>query len=481
MSFNQSAGVYVREINQSSIATGFGVGAGAIVVQANQGKSNEPVLITNNKQFVETFGEPVNGSMLSALAFLNNANRLYVVRKTFDATAAVFSVLDSSTATTFTINAIGEGLYGNDISFTIDATNDVDVFLLSVFYKNELQEEFKISKIQNKVDGYGRSVYLEDAVNDKSAFITVADTTSNTNAPDTATYGTKTALTGGSDDTATVAVNDVIAGYDLFVVKDELKVSYLINAGWADASIKTRLVTIAEGRKDCIAVLDSTYGDTVTNMVTEAGTFNSDYAAFYAPWLKDYDQYHDKYIFVPPSGYVAGVYAKTASEAEVWYAPAGSNRGVLNVVGVEKVFTEGERDTLYQGKVNPIQQFYGEGVQIVGQKTLTNEDSALSRVNVRMLMIELNNSFEKTLKPFVHEINDNFVRDNITTIANNYLETIKANRGIYDYKVVCDTSNNTPTVIDNNQLIVDIFVKPTRVAEFIRVNAVITATGVSLN
>ena len=479
MSFNLSAGVYTREVNQSNVIAGVGDSVGAIVIQANQGIADERVLVTNNKQFVDTFGEPSNLSMLSALAFLGSANRLYVVRKTLDATAATINVDDSGAGVTFAMTARGGGVYGNDISYTLAATGDADIFELVIFYKAVEVETFNISKTVGKVDGFGKSVYMEQAVNDVSAYVVIADTTANTNNP--AVVGTATSLAGGSDDTAAPATNDIIAGYDLFLVRDEVEVSLLINAGWAEPSIKTNMVSIAEARKDCIALLDTTYNDTIGAMVTEAGTINSTYAAMYGPWIYAYDQYHDTYNYLPPSGYVAGSFASTALNDEVWYAVAGSRRGVLNVSGVEFTLTEGERDLLYAANVNPIQQFFGDGIQIYGQKTLTSTPSALDRINVRMLMIKISKAMNVSLKPFVFEINDSFMRDNITSIISNYLEDIKVRRGLTDFGVVCDTTNNTPVVIDQNKLIIDIYIKPSRVAEFIRVNAIVTASGISLS
>ena len=478
MSFNVSAGVYTREINQSHIVAASGNSVGAIVIESNKGPEDERILVTNNKQFIDTFGEPSNVSMRCALAFLEKASQLYVVRKTNDAATSTVNVVDAVAGTTFVINALGGGVYGDDIDFAIALTGDAEIFLLTILYLGVEVESFNISKIVGKVDGFGRSAYLHDAVNGNSNYISVVDTTANALVP---AVISATTLAGGTDDTAAPAANTVIAGYELFDIRDQIEVSLLINAGWEDISIKNQLVTTAELRKDCIAIIDTSVGDSVAEMITESGTVspNSNYAAMYGPWLNVYDQYSDSFNVTAPSGHVAGVYAQTALNGEVWEAPAGSRRGSLNVAGVELTFTEGERDALYAGKVNPIQQFFGEGIQVYGQRTMTDTDSALNRVNVRMLMIEISKTLQSALKPFVFEINDTFLRDNITSIITNYLEDIRVRRGVYDYSAVCDTTNNTPQVIDQNKLIVDVYVKPSRVAEFIRVNAIVSATGVS--
>ena len=477
MTFPISAGVYPREINQSNIIASVGDSIGAIVINANQGQSDERVLVTNNKQFIDTFGTPVNNSMQSALAFLENANRLYVVRKTLDATAALKAVDDSAAGETFTFTAIGEGAYGNNITFDIATTADADIFKLTIYDTLVEVETFDISKLPNKLDGYGRNTYVETVINDISQYVTVVDNTANSNAP---AVVAGSALAGGTDDTGVPVTNDIIAGYDLFTVKDEVEISLILNAGWVEAAVQTNIVSIAESRKDCFGILDVPYASAIGDMTTLAGTMNTSYAALYGPWVYAYDQYNDAYKYLPPSGHVGGVFAKTSQVSEVWNAPAGSRRGVINVIGVEKTLSEGERDTLYAAGVNPIQQFVGEGIQVYGQKTLTSIASALDRINVRLLMIKIEKALSSSLRPFVFEINDSFLRDNITSIVDNYLEDIKVKRGVYEYQVVCDESNNTAQVIDQNKLILDVYVKPTRIAEFIRVNAVVTATGVTL-
>lgn len=480
MTYPISPGVYEREIDQSFIVPAVANSIGGIVIHSDRGPTGELTLITSHQDFVDYFGKPApdEPSMYSALAFLGEAQRLYVARAINDATLATYDVQDSATSlvTIFTINAANEGAWGNNITITTSAIVN-EVFTLTVYENGTEVESFDVSRNTTKLDGFGRSQYIEDVINEQSLYIRVVDTAA-TDAWDTLTDQT---LAGGTDDTTAPTDSMINTEWDRFANKNDVEVSLLINGGWADETVQTKMISIAEARKDCIAILDIPDTETtVSGMVTYVTSTlnqNTSYGALYAGWPYIYDQYNDKKLHVPPSGYVAGVYAKTAEVSEVWYAPAGVRRGLLNVLGVNVVFSEGERDTLYTDNINPIQNFVGEGIQVYGQKTLQTSASALDRVNVRMLMITIEKAISKALRPFVFEFNDSFTRDNIASIINNYMEDIKVRRGVYDYLTVCDETNNTATVIDQNKLIVDLYVKPVRVAEFIRLNAVITATG----
>lgn len=484
MTYPISAGVYTTETDQSFIVPAVANSIGAIVISADRGPSGERVLITSNKQFIDTFGKPNpnDPSMYAALSFLQEASRLYVVRVTNDAVASTSIVLDGqgTPAETFTFTANGEGAWGNSLTLDVSATVS-DIFTVTIYDGGVEVESFEVSKLTTKLDGYGKSLYIEDVINNQSQYVTVVDNVTNTNVPAAVTGQV---FAGGSDDTIAPTSSHINTGWDLFAIKEEVEVSLLINAGWADATVQTKMITLAESRQDCFAILDiPDTSTTVTDMVTYSNTTlnaNTSYAAIYAGWIYTYDQYNDKYIYVAPSGYVAGVYAKTAQVSEVWYAPAGVRRGVLKALGVSKVFSEGERDTLYTANINPIQNFVGEGIQVYGQKTLQKQASALDRVNVRLLLITIEKAIGKALRPFVFEFNDQFTRENITSIINNFMDDIKIRRGVYDFSTVCNTSNNTPTVIDQNKLLVDLYVKPTRVAEFVKLNVVITATGATL-
>jgi len=486
MTYAVSPGVYGRETDQSFRVPAAANSIGGIVVHSNKGPTGEITLITSNKEFVDTYGEPTpnDPSMYAALSFLETGTRLYVARVINDAVAGTLAVDDTagSPVLAFTVNAINEGVWGNSLTVTTSASV-ADVFTLTVKLSGTVVETFEVTRNPLKKDGFGKSMYIEDVVLASSTYIAVVDNVANDWTIADVAAVTDDPLLTGADDTSAPADGLVNIEFDRFAVVEEVEVSLLINAGWATTAVHNNMIALCEARKDCFAILDfEATDDTVTEMTTYVSSTlnpNTSFAAIYAGYLYIYDQYNDKYLYIPNSGYVAGVYANTAQTSEVWYAPAGSQRGTLNVLGVQTVWSEGDRDTLYAAKINPIQNFAGEGIQVYGQKTLQTAASALDRVNVRMLLISIQKSMSKALRPFVFEFNDTFTRENITSITNSYMEDIKVRRGVYDYLAVCDESNNTAVVIDQNKLLIDLFIKPTRVAEFVRLNVVITSTGAS--
>jgi phage tail sheath protein FI len=221
--------------------------------------------------------------------------------------------------------------------------------------------------------------------------------------------------------------------------------------------------------------------------VTEMGTWrnttlnaNTSRAALYADWLEVYDNYNDRLVEVPPSGYVAGLYAYNDYVANDAYAPAGLKRGNLNsVCDVTTVFTAGEMETLYSDyQINPI-RYMPEGIAVWGQKTLLTTPGNLDRINVRRAITGMELAISSSLKNYVFEPNDTFSRLQITQMIESYMAQRKADRAVQEYLVVCDDTNNSDSTIDAHELHVDIYVKPQQVAEFIQLRAIITRTGAS--
>ena len=235
--------------------------------------------------------------------------------------------------------------------------------------------------------------------------------------------------------------------------------------------------TIARG--DAIAVIDLVrYNQPIATVTTQAAGIDNSYSAAYWPWLQTVDPNSGQLVFIPASTFIPGVYAFTDDSSDPWFAPAGITRGGMGqVVRAERRLTSTNRDTLYEANVNPIATFPQQGVVVFGQKTLQKAASALDRVNVRRLLI--------TLKDFISQIADNLVfeqntiatRQNFLTQVNPYLESVQQRQGLYAFKVVMDESNNTPDVIDRNELVGQIFLQPTRTAEFIMLDFNVLPTG----
>jgi len=226
-------------------------------------------------------------------------------------------------------------------------------------------------------------------------------------------------------------------------------------------------------------VLDlSTYSSNLASAVSEAQGKNTSYAATYWPWVRIIDPITGKHIWVPASTLIPGVYAFNDKVAAPWFAPAGINRGGLSSVLQAKFkLTQGNRDDLYASNINPIATFPKQGVVVFGQKTLQKQASALDRVNVRRLMIELKNYIRQIADTVVFEQNTSETRGSFLSRVNPYLDGIQQKQGLYAYKVVMDETNNGPAVIDQNQLVGQIYIKPTRTAEFISLDFILLPTG----
>ena len=247
------------------------------------------------------------------------------------------------------------------------------------------------------------------------------------------------------------------------------------------ATAVNKAVTLAEGRQDCIAVIDLYgYEATVGQVSTQAASFDSSYAATYWPWLQTVEPSTAQTVWVPASTMIPGVYAFTDKSSEAWFAPAGLTRGALgNVTKAERKLTAGNRDKLYTANVNPIATFPGQGVVVFGQKTLQKRSSALDRVNVRRLLIELKSYISQVSDNLVFEQNSIATRNGFLTTVNPYLEGIQQRQGLYAFKVVMDETNNTADVVDRNELVGQIYLQPTKTAEFIMLDFNVTPTGAS--
>jgi uncharacterized protein len=238
------------------------------------------------------------------------------------------------------------------------------------------------------------------------------------------------------------------------------------------------LISLAETRGDCIAVVDlRSHGSTVSNVTGTAASLNSSYAAAYWPWLQTQSG-TGKNVFVPASVFIPGLYAFTDSAAAPWFAPAGLTRGgIVGAIQAERKLTKGQRDDLYTANVNPIATFPGTGIVAFGQKTLQKKASALDRVNVRRLLIDLKKFFSNTAKSLVFEQNTIQTRNRFLGTVNPYLESVTQRQGLYAYRVVMDDTNNTADVIDRNQLVGQVFIQPAKTAEFIVLDFTIEPTG----
>jgi len=269
----------------------------------------------------------------------------------------------------------------------------------------------------------------------------------------------------------------------LLANQDDYKYNVLLTPGLYDAgypSQVTNIITNTQNRGDAIYVLDPVaYGaGSISTVTSQAAARNTSYAAEYWPWVQIQDPGTGANVWVPASTVIGGVYAYNDSVSEPWFAPAGINRGGLSqVIRAERRLPQGDRDTLYSSKVNPIATFPGTGVVVYGQKTLQTKASALDRVNVRRLLIALKSYISQIANNLVFEQNTLTTRTNFLAQVNPYLESVQQRQGLYAFRVIMDDSNNTPDVIDRNQMVGQIYLQPTKTAEFIYLDFNITPTG----
>lgn len=282
----------------------------------------------------------------------------------------------------------------------------------------------------------------------------------------------------------------VASNYDnminLLSNQDDYKFNILLTPGLINnfATHTGKISTIiqnTQNRGDNIYVLDLVgYGSNASTVTAQAGTRNTSYATSYWPWVQIIEPSTGELVWVPASTVIGGVYAYNDSVAEPWFAPAGINRGGLStVVRAEQRLSQTQRDSLYTGKVNPIATFPGTGVVVYGQKTLQTRASALDRVNVRRLLIALKSYISQIANNLVFEQNTAATRNQFLSQVNPYLTSVQQRQGLYAFKVIMDDSNNTPDVIDRNELYGQIYLQPTKTAEFIYLDFNITPTGAS--
>ena len=273
---------------------------------------------------------------------------------------------------------------------------------------------------------------------------------------------------------------DYITAFNLLSNKDEYQFNVLLAPGITlNNSAAATMIATCENRGDAIAIVDTmTYGSTVSGATSAAAGQSSNYAATYWPWIQLYSSGLGKAVWAPASTVMGGVLAFNDQVGAEWFAPAGLNRGgVPSVLRAERKLSQADRDTLYSANVNPLATFPGEGVVVFGQKTLQRKATALDRVNVRRLLIALKDFIGQVGKNLVFEQNTNVTRNRFLAQVNPYLESVVQRQGLYAYKVVMDETNNTADVIDRNQLVGQIYIQPTKTAEFIILNFNVLPTG----
>lgn len=359
----------------------------------------------------------------------------------------------------------------------------------------ETMEVHNVSTDEGSTDDQGRSNFVEKKVNGESDYIriAVAEDYNDSEVPSEWVTNDFKELGGGFDYHEDPVATDaaIIEGYELYKNPEEVDVNVFIDGNKSE-EVKRSVLSICESRWDAILFADVKYDHVIKNKGNEATDIvnwrkgiddpdfnvNSSYVATYGNWLNVFDKYNNEYHWVPASGFVAGLLARTDEVSEPWFAIAGLNRGILkNVRKLAWNPDQGNRDLLYKNGINPIASFAGQGKVIWGQKTMLDRSSAFNRINVRRLFIVLEKSISTSAKYFLFEPNDRFTRTQLKDMITPFLRDVESRRGIYDFYVQIDEENNTPERIDRNELWASIFIKPTRAAEFINLQFIATRTG----
>lgn len=377
-----------------------------------------------------------------------------------------------------------------DAAFARDITTDgktpefkVKVFSYEVSTSVEV-EAFDVS-LADRLDGFGVQMQIEDKINTQSRYIRVYKNPAYTGVDyffDDA--GGVNYFENGVDGTAPTS-SDISLAWDNYADKEKITVRLLINGGVTSVTVQQKMNSIAMRRGDCVAILDmptqyqSETGLSEVNYRRSILNLNTNRAAIYSPDLYINDPYNDKLLYVPPSGHIAGVYANTDYVAQAWFAPAGLNRGLLSIQGLRYKYNQEARDTLAPAQVNYMRNFPGQGIAVWEALTLQAKTSALSFVNVRRLLDVIEISVSEALLYSVWEPNDDFLRRQIVGMITEFLEVIRIRRGLLEYAVISDSTNNPPSVYSVGQLNVDVYVIPTLPAQKIQLGITILKSGAS--
>ena len=397
------------------------------------------------------------------------------------------------------------------------ATNDemhvvvIDQDGLFTGTRGEVLESFPyVSKASNAKNDDGTSNYAVDVINNRSEYIWMAgfgaggtfDSDAGSDAVSGTDYSTsarnvRTSSLSSGANSGTLGTSEYLTGFDLFEDKDTITVDFLIAPGMSSRTDQTTVVndlvsTAQSTRKDAIAVASPARTDIVnvastatqvTNAVTTADTFTaSSYLVTDNNYLKVYDKYNDKYRFIPAASSTAGIMAATDANAAPWFSPAGPRRGqYLGITSLASSPNKSQRDTLYKAGINPISNIPGQGVLLFGDKTKLARPSAFDRINVRRLFLTIERAVALAARNTLFEFNDEFTRAEFVNIVEPFLREIQGRRGITDFRVVCDETNNTAAVIDRNEFIANIFIKPARSINFVTLSFVAVRTGVDFD
>lgn len=380
-------------------------------------------------------------------------------------------------------------------TLTLNGIAKDDTFEIWVYSRDNtaVPIEKHLVSFKHQLDGFGQQQFIEEVINEGSQKSTIIGVRYNP-ANGAATWptnsigpgGTDIFWLGGGDDGSFPTASDYVNGWNTYGSRTKNNVRILINGGIAVPSVQQKMVSICEARRDCFAILDVPSAEqgadaAVTYRLIDSN-INSSYAALYTPDVKILDEFSNFTMYVPPSGYVAAVYAFNDQVAAEWFAPAGFNRALLqNVIGLRHDYDQGELETLHPNQVNAIRRKPGRGYAVMDAETLQSKNSALRNISVRRMLITVEVSLVDALDYTLFEPHDPYTQFQVVQMCTNFLQPIKEARGLRSYLVVSDDNNNKPYHRDMGQLNVDVILEPVIPVKYIRLTSVITRQGAAFS
>lgn len=406
--------------------------------------------------------------------------------------ADIFDFSDPKVTLTSNGSATAVVVTNSQMMSGIDAEDAFDLWVYSRDNVNSPKEKFRVS-LRYQTDGFGEQQFIEEAVNNSnsrssyirvlyndtedSAFGNSAGKVTGITAPTPIQW-----LSGGTDiDIASIGPDDIMQAWSAFADRRKVAVRLLLNGGLTNASVQRFMCGLAENRRDCFALLDTPSNKQLASEAVvyrrEEGNFNTSYAAMYTPNIGRVDEFTNRKLFIPPSGFVGGQFAESDRRTAEWFSPAGLNRGLIDTIELSVDYSEGDIELLFSNQINPIVKTNGKGYPIWGAETLQSKASALSNISVRRLLITIELTLVDSLEYQVYEPNDPYTWFMATQMCNNLLQPIKEKRGLYAYLVVANQINNKSYHIDMGLMNVDVLLKPVLPVKFIRLSSIVSRTG----
>ena len=487
------SGATIIPVNNSGINTGKGIGvfAGAAGTVTDWYDGQQLTLSNATIFWKEIAPKPTTSAYVSDRQGLNDGMHVVVVD-------------DEGTLTGVKGNVLERNTFLSKASDTVSAVNSPERTFYKDFLAQGSQYIYGGGNASAAADSYHGTTPVATGFSTQFTANTTAEGLWGQLAQDTVfgAIGNKTyALVGGKDYSGTdnkgmaATLGDLTAGYDLFANKDEIEINFLLMGPGCTTEVESqakanKLISIANGRKDCVACISPDRNNVVDVSSTTDQTNNiikffsplasSSFAFFDSGYKYMYDRFNNKFRYIPANGDVAGLMVRTEIDQFPWYSPAGQQRGVLNnATKLAYNPNKAQRDSLYEARVNSIVTLPGTGTVLFGDKTGLSFASAFDRINVRRLFLTVEKALEGLANEQLFEFNDEITRSSFTNAVEPFLRDVQAKRGLTDFRVICDSSNNTPDVVDNNEFRADIFLKPTKSINYVTLTFVATRTGVA--